>query len=82
MTRLFLHFWNASATLRIWQKRRVSEICIVPFSNFDNWITFDPLRIRCFFYIWTTLVRPHLRCCYCFASHQKMCYFASSGLTK
>jgi len=25
--------------------------------------------------------RPHLRCCYYFASHKKICYFSSSGLT-
>ena len=38
------------------QKELVSEICFVTFSNFGNWITFGPLRIRCFFYIWTTLL--------------------------
>jgi len=26
MTRLFLHFWNVSATFRIWQKKRVSNM--------------------------------------------------------
>jgi len=33
----------------------VSNMC-PPFSNFGNWITFGPLRIRCLFYIWTTLL--------------------------
>jgi len=33
MARLFLHFWNVSASFRIWQKEPVSQICIVPFSN-------------------------------------------------
>ena len=56
MTRLFLHFWNVPATFRIWQKEPVSEICVVPFSNFGNWITFGPLRMRCLFYIWFTLL--------------------------
>ena len=56
MTRLFLHFWNVPATFSIRQKEPVSEICVVPFSNFGNWITFGPLRMRCLFYIWTTLL--------------------------
>jgi len=56
MTRLFLHFGNVSATFRIWRKEHVSQICVVPVCNFDNWITFGPLRIRCLFYIWTTLL--------------------------
>jgi len=86
MTRLFLHFWNVSATFRIWQKKRISNI-IVPFSSFGNWITFDPLRIRCLFYIWTTLFAhygPHLRCCYYFASHKNMlfCFIWLDYITK
>jgi len=36
MTRLFLHFWNVSATFRISQKEPVSQMCVVPFSNFDS----------------------------------------------
>jgi len=56
MSRLFLNFWNVSATFRIWQKEPVSQIRVVPFSNFGNWITFGPLRIRCLFSIWTTLL--------------------------
>jgi len=32
-------------------KKPVSQICIVPFSNFGNGITFGPLRMRCLFYI-------------------------------
>jgi len=61
MTWLFLHFWNvaATATFRIWsfgKKEPVSQICVVPFYNFDKWITFGPLRIRCLFSIWTTLL--------------------------
>jgi len=42
--------------LAIRQKERVSQICVVPFSNLGSWITFGPLRIRCLFYIWTTLL--------------------------
>ena len=41
---------------RIWQKEILSQICLVPFSNFGNWITCGPLRIRCIFCIWTTLL--------------------------
>jgi len=33
--------------LAIRQNEPVSEICAIPFSNFGNWITFGPLRIRC-----------------------------------
>jgi len=42
--------------LVIRKKEPVSEICVVPFSNFDNRITFGPSRIRCLFYIWTALL--------------------------
>ena len=51
MTRLFLHFWNVSATFRILQKEPVSQMCVVPFSNFDSRSTFGPLRIRHLFHI-------------------------------
>jgi len=37
------------------QKEPVSQIRVVQFSNFGNWITFGPLRFRCLFYIWTAL---------------------------
>jgi len=37
--------------LVIRQKEPVSEICAVPFSNFDNRITFGPPQIRCLFYV-------------------------------
>ena len=56
MTRSFLHSWNVSATFRISQKGSISQICVVPFSNLGNWVTFGPLRLRCLFYIWTTLL--------------------------
>jgi len=56
---LVLAFLECSCYIQnlvIRQKESASEICVVPFSNFDNWITFDPLRIRRLFYIWTTLL--------------------------
>jgi len=60
MTRLFLHFCLEFScyiqNLVIRQKKPVSEICVGPFSNIGNWITFGPLRIRCLLYIWTTLL--------------------------
>ena len=56
MTRLFLHFWNVSATIKISQKEPVSQMCVIPFSNFDSWSTFGPLWIRRLFYAWTTLL--------------------------
>jgi len=56
MTRLFLHFWNVPATLIIWHKEPVSQICVGRFLNFGNWITFGLLWIRCLFCIWTTLL--------------------------
>jgi len=56
MTRLFLHFWNASTTFKISQKEPVSQMCVVPFSNIGSWITFGPIWIRRLFYIWTTLL--------------------------
>jgi len=42
--------------LVIRQKEPVSQICVVSFSNFGNWITFGPLRRRCLFYIWSMLL--------------------------
>ena len=56
MTPLFLHFWNVSATLKISQKEPVSQMCVVPFSNFDSWSTFGPLCTIRLFYIWTTVL--------------------------
>jgi len=50
----FLHFRSVTATFRIWspgKKNPYSQICVVPFSNFGNWITFSPLRTRCLFCI-------------------------------
>jgi len=52
---MFLHFWNVSATFRIWQKEPVSQIGVTPFSSIGNRITFGLLQIRCLFYIWNTL---------------------------
>jgi len=54
-------------------KEPVSQICVVPFSNFGNWITFDPLRIRwCLLHLnYIAHYRPHLHCCYYSASHKK-----------
>jgi len=78
VTWLFLHFSNVAVTFRIGHPAKTTRISntVVPFSNFGNWITFGPLRIRCLFYIWTTFAhyRPHLRCCYYFASHKKICF--------
>ena len=56
MTQFFLHFSNVSATFIISQEEPVSQMCVVPFSDFGSWITFGPLRIRRLFYIWTTLL--------------------------
>jgi len=61
--------------LVIHKKGTVSQICVVPFSNFPNWMTFGSLRevplspLNCI-----THYRPHLRCCYYFASHKKIQY--------
>ena len=52
----FLEFRCYIQNLVIRQKEPASEICVVSLSNFGNWITFGPLRIRCLFYIWTTLL--------------------------
>jgi len=38
------------------KKNPLSQMCVVSYSNFGNWIAFGPLRIRCLFYIWTTLL--------------------------
>ena len=58
MTRLFLFLLDSciSATFRISQKKPVFHTCVVPFSNFGNWITLGPLRHKYLFYIWTTLL--------------------------
>ena len=53
---LFLHFWNVSATFWNLQKRPVSQMCVIPFSNLGNFITFGLLWLRCLYYIWTTLL--------------------------
>jgi len=47
----FMEFICYIQKLAIWQKDTISEICVVPFSNFGNCITFGPLRIRCLFHI-------------------------------
>ena len=87
MTRLFLHFWNLSATSRIWSSGKKSPYLKYASSHFltlandlhfvrfgvDAAFTFE---LHCAHY------RHHLRCCYYFASRKKICYFASSGLTK
>ena len=83
MTWLFLHFWNVSTKFRIWQREPLSKIYVVPFSNFGNWITYGLLRIRCLLHLnYIAHYCPYLHCCYYFASHKKICYFASSRLTK
>ena len=56
MIRFLLHFWNVFATFKISQKEPVSQMCVVPFSNFGSWITVGPLWIRRLYYIWTTLL--------------------------
>jgi len=83
MIRLFLHFWNVSAALKIWQREPVSQICVVSFSNFGNELHLVRLGLGASFtFVLHCYYRPHLRCCCYFASHKKICYFASSGLTK
>jgi len=83
MTRLFLHFWNVSATFQISQKEPVSQMYAVPFSNFGNWITFRPLWIRRTFYIWTTLlITVHTFVVVVISIHMRKYAFVSSSLTK
>ena len=51
-----LAFFECSCYIQnlvIRQKEPVSQICVIPFSNFGNWKTYGPLRIWCLFYIWT-----------------------------
>jgi len=39
MTRSFLHFWNVAAICSEFgqpQKEPVSQVCVIPFSNFVN----------------------------------------------
>ena len=36
MTQLFMHFWNVSVTFKISQKEPVSQMCVVPFSNYGS----------------------------------------------
>jgi len=41
-----------SAIFRIWssgKNNQVYQICVIPFSNFGNWITFGPFQRRYFF---------------------------------
>jgi len=85
MTRLFLHFRKISATFRIWQKEPVSQICVVPFLPLAmelHLVRFGLGASFTFELAYIAHYRPHLRCCYYFASHKKICYFVSSGLTK
>jgi len=59
MTRLFLYFFNVAAVHSKFghlAKRTCISICVIPFSNFVNWITFGLLQIKCLVYIWTTLL--------------------------
>jgi len=52
----FLECSSYIQNLVIRQKESVSQIRVVSSSNFGNWITFGPLRIRRLFYILTTLL--------------------------
>jgi len=42
------------------EKRTRSQICVVPFCNFGNWITFGLLQIRCLFFICSFPPTPSL----------------------
>jgi len=53
---VFLECCCSIQNLVIRQIEPVSQICVVPFSNFGNWIAFGPLWIRCLLHIWTTLL--------------------------
>ena len=57
MTPLFLHFWNLAVTFRIWSSGKKNPYLKYVSSHFLILaIAFGPLRIRCLFYIWTTLL--------------------------
>ena len=51
-----LAFLERICYIQNFTKRTRSQICVVPFSNLGNWTTFGPLRLRCLYYIWTTLL--------------------------
>ena len=51
-----LAFLECTCYIQNLTKISVSQICVVTFSNFGNWIAFDLLQIRCLFYVWTTLL--------------------------
>jgi len=86
MTRLFLHFWNVGATFRIWSSGKknpyfkyvsfhfltlTNELHLVRFGGGASF-TFE-LHGSLPSTPWLLLL---------FASHKKICYYASSGLTK
>jgi len=52
----FMEFICYIQNFAIRRKEPVSKICTAPLSNFINCITFGSLRIRCLFYIGTTLL--------------------------
>ena len=58
MTQLSLHFWNVTATFRIWLSGKMNSYVKYVSSNIMlcNWIAFGPLRIKFLFYILTTLL--------------------------
>jgi len=68
--------------LVIRQKEPISQISVVPCSNFGKlnciWSAAEEVPLLHLDYI--AHYRPYLGCCYYFASHKKICYFASSGL--
>ena len=77
---MYLHFLNVAATFRIWSSGKWTRI-----SNTSS--HFLPLTICSVSEELPLLLlnhiahyRPHLRCCKYFASHQKICYFASFRL--
>jgi len=51
-----LAFLERICYIQNFTKRTRSQICVFPFSNLGNWITFGLLRLRCLYYIWTTLL--------------------------
>jgi len=88
MTRLFLHFWNAGATFRLWSSGKKNPYLKYLSSHFLilaielHLVRFGGGVSFTFGFELHYSYSPQRGCCYHFASHKKICYFASSGLTK
>ena len=83
MTLMFLHFFNAAATFRIWSSGKKTPYLKFVSSHFLTLAI--ELHLVCFrggasfTFELHAHYHPHICCCYYFTSHKKISYFASTS---